>query len=196
MSEPKSGSKAFVACSGGHQVMVVWLAAAPDSWRGKQDPALQHDHMLALLDVGKTPTHLVMKPDGGEIYSTNFDSDSISEISTWTNEVLGTYMIGSKPVSAAMSGDDSSLWVTNFGADSVALYGVDDGRVETSVRTGVRPDSIAFSADEHLLLVADSGSADIAVIRTEDKNGPTLFTMLPSGGHANDIVVKAFHAKL
>jgi YVTN family beta-propeller protein len=196
MGEPKSGSKAFVACSGGHQVMVVWLAAAPDSWRGKQDPSSQHDHMLCLLDVGKTPMHLVMKPDGGEVFSTNFDSDSISEISTWTNEVLGTYMIGSKPSSAVISGDDSSLWVTNFGADSVALYGIDDGRVETSVRTGVRPDSIAFSADEHLLLVADTGTPDVAVIRTESKNGPTLFTMLPSGGRANDIVVKSFHAKL
>jgi YVTN family beta-propeller protein len=196
MSEPQSGSKAFVACSGGHQVMVVWLAATPESWRGKQDPSLQHDHMLTLLDVGKTPTHLVMEPDGDHIYTTNFDSDSISEISTWTNEVLGTYMIGTKPASAVISGDDSTMWVTNFGADSVALYAIDDGRVETSVRTGVRPDSIAFSADEHLLLVADSGSADIAVIRTESKNGPTLFTMLPSGGDANDIVVKSFHAKL
>jgi DNA-binding beta-propeller fold protein YncE len=176
--------------------MVVWLAATADSWRGKQDPALQHDHLLCLLDVGKTPTHVVMKPNGEEVFTTNFGSDSISEISTWTNEVLGTYMIGSKPSGAVIGEDNSSLWVTNFGADSVALYGTDDGRVEASVHSGVRPDSIAFSADEHLLLVADSGSPDVAVIRTESKNGPTLFTILPSGGHANDIVVKAFHAKL
>jgi YVTN family beta-propeller protein len=196
MNDPKSGSKAFVACSGSHQVMVVWLAAAPDSWRGKQDPPLQHDHMLCLLDVGKAPTHLAMKPNGEEVFSTNFDSDSISEISAWTNEVLGTYLIGSKPSSAVIGEDNSSLWVTNFGADSVALYGIDDGRVETSVHTGVRPDSVAFSADEHLLLVADSASPDVAVIRTESKTGPTLLTMLPSGGHANDIVVKAFRAKL
>jgi YVTN family beta-propeller protein len=185
-TEPQSGSKAFVACSGTNKVMVVWLGAAADSWRGKQDPSLRHDQMLCLLDVGRTPTHLAVKPDGGEVFATNFDSDSISEISTWTNEVLGTYMIGSKPANAVISDDNSSLWVTNFGADSVAMYGIDDGRVETS----------AFSADEHLLLVADSGSADVAAIRMHSKEGPTLFTMLPSGGHANDIVVKSFHAKL
>jgi sugar lactone lactonase YvrE len=104
-------------------------------------------------------------------------------------------MIGSKPSRAVISADNSSLWVTNFGADSAAMYSIDDGHVEASVRTGSHPDSIAFSADEHLLLIADSGSADVAVIRTQSKDGPTLFTMLPSGGHANDIVVKSFHAK-
>lgn len=195
-SEPDSGAKAFVACSATHQVMAVWLAASPDSWRGKQDPDLQKDHLLCLLDVGNTPTHLAVKPDGGEVFSTNFGSDSISEISTWTNEVLGTYPIGSKPASAVISNDNSSLWVSNFGADSAAMYSIDDGRVEASVRTGVHPDALAFSADEHLLLVADAGSSDISVIRMEGKDGPTLFTMLPSGGHANDIVVKSFHAKL
>jgi YVTN family beta-propeller protein len=189
-------SKAFVACSGSNKVMVIWLGAAPDSWRGKQDASLQHDQLLCFLDVGKTPTHLSMKPDGGEVFTTNFDSDSISEIDTWTNAVLGTYVIGSKPARAVMSADDSSLWVTNFGADSAAMYSVEDGRVEASVRTGSRPDAIAFSADEHLLLVTDSGSADVMVIRAQSKDGPTLLTILPSGGHANDIVVKAFHTKL
>lgn len=195
-SELTSGSKAFVTCSATHQVMVVWLAASPTSWRGKQDPDLQKDHLLCLLDVGNTPTHLAVKPDGGEVFTTNFGSDSISEISTWTNEVLGTYPIGSKPVSAVISNDNSSLWVTNFGADSAAMYSIDDGRVEASVRTGMHPDTLAFSADEHLLLIADAGSADVSVIRMEGGSGPTLFTMLPSGGHANDIVVTSFHAKL
>jgi len=110
--------------------------------------------------------------------------------------VIGTYPIGTKPANAVISGDNSSLWVTNFGADSAAMYSIDDGRVEASVHTGVHPDTVAFSADEHLLLIADSGSADVAVIRMQSKDGPTLFTMLPSGGHANDIVVKAFHSKL
>ena len=196
LAEPTSGAKAFVACSGGHQVMVVWLAASPTSWRGKQDPTSLQDHLLTLLDVGKTPTHLTLKHDGGEVYSTNFDADSLSEISTWTNEVLGTTIIGSKPSRAVISQDDASLWVSNFGADSAGLYSTDDGRITSSVRTGARPDALAFSADEHLLLVADSGSADVAVIRTQSNAGPNLFTLLPSGGHANDIAIKSFRAKL
>jgi YVTN family beta-propeller protein len=188
-------SKVFIACSGSHQVMAIWLAAAPDSWRGKEDVSLQHDQLLTFLDVGMTPTSLAMEPNGNEIFSTNFDSDSISEISTWTNVVLGTYVIGAKPVRAVISGDNSTLWATNFGADSASLYSIDDGRMEVGVRTGSRPDALAFSADEHLLLIADSGSADVAVIRTQSKNGPSMVTLLPAGNQPNDLVTKAFRSK-
>ncbi len=195
-SDIPSGAKAFVACSGSHHVMVVQLGAAPDSYRGRQDPALQKDALLCFLSVGRTPTHLALKPDGGEIFTTNFDSDSISEISTGTNEVTSTTIIGAKPVRAVVSGDNSTLWVTNFGADSVSVYDIEDGRMAAAVRTGPRPDALALSNDEHLLLVADTGSADTAVIRTQNSDGrPTLFTLLPAGAQPNDLVIKAFQSK-
>src|SRR6202035_1108506 len=149
-------SKAFIACSADHQVMAVSLAAVPGSWAAKQNPALMTDHMLALLDVGKTPVHLAMKPDGGEIFVSNFGSDSISEISTPTIEEGGRYAVGNRPVRGIVSRDNSTLWVANFGADSIALYSIDDGRVEpVGIHTGSAPDALAFSEDEHLLLAAD-----------------------------------------
>lgn len=188
-------SKAFVACSKSHQVMAISLAADPESWRARQDSAQLQDHLLALLDVGETPTHLALKPDGGEIYVTNFGSDSISEIATGSNEVGGTYMIGSKPSRAIISKDNSSLWVTNFGADSAMLYSIDDGKATSSVRTGSNPDALAFSADEHLLLVANAGTGDVAMIRTLSKDGPALVTLLSAGAHPNDIAIKAFTVK-
>jgi YVTN family beta-propeller protein len=185
--------KAFVACSAGHQVMAVGLAAEAGSWAVKQNPALITDRMLALLDVGKMPIHLALKPDDGEIFVSNFGSDSISEISTPTNEVGGTYTIGSRPVRGIVSSDNGTLWVANFGADSIALYSIDDGRVEpVGVRTGSAPDALAFSEDEHLLLAADAHSGDVAVVRTD---GPTLFTILPAGNSPNAIVVKAIRKK-
>lgn len=191
-----NSSKAFIACSAGHQVMAVGLAAAAGSWAAKQNPALMTDHMLTLLDVGKTPVNLALKPDGGEIFVSNFGSDSISEISTTTNEVGGTYIIGSKPVCGVVSHDNSTLWVANFGADSIALYSIDDGRLEPrGVRTGSAPDALAFSEDEHLLLAADAHSGDVAVIRTEGKEGPALFTILPAGISPNAIAVKAIQQK-
>jgi len=189
-------SKAFIACSSGHQVMAVSLAAAPGSWSAKQNPALMTDHMLTLLDVGKLPVHLAMKPDGGEIFVSNFGSDSISEISTPTNEVGGTYTIGSKPVCGVVSRDNGTLWVANFGADSIALYSIDDGRVEPiGIHTGSAPAALAFSDDEHLLLAADAHSGDVAVIRTAGTALPTLFTMLPAGNSPNAIAVKAIRKK-
>jgi YVTN family beta-propeller protein len=188
-------SKAFIACSASNQVMAIGLAAAPESWAARQDSSLTSDHLLALLEVGTTPVHLALKPDGGEIFVSNFGSDSISEISTWTNEVGGTYTIGSKPVRGIISRDNSVLWVATFGADLISIYSIDDGKVVGTVHAGSAPDAMAFSTDEHLLLAAGSRSGDVAVIRTQGRGGPALFTMLPAGRGPNDIVVKSFLTK-
>jgi YVTN family beta-propeller protein len=189
-------SKAFIACSNASEVMAISLAAAPDLWAAKQNPTLLTDHMLTLMDVGETPVQLALKPDGGEIFSSNFGSGSFSEINTQTNEVGGTYPIGNKPVFGIVSADNGTLWVSNFGSDSINLWSIDDSQKAGSVQTGHAPDALAFSADEHLLLAADAKSGDVSVIRTVDKNGDaTLFTILPSGGSPNAIVVKAMQGK-
>ena len=184
--------KAFVACSGGSQVMVVSLAAAPETWAAKQNPGLMTDHLLTFLDVGKTPVHLALKPDGGEIFCANFGSDSVSEIDTQTNEVGGTYTIANRPVFSVVSADNGMLWVSDFAGDSVNVWSIDDGQMAGSVRTGHAPDALAFSADQHLLLAADARSGDVSVIRTVNRNGPALFTILPSGGSPNAIAVKSW----
>ncbi len=188
-------SKVFAACSAGHQVLGISLAAAPDSWAARQNPAMTDDHVLALLDVGRQPTHLAMKPDGGEIFATNLASDSVSEISTWTNEVGSTYPIGNRPTHGIIGADNSALWVAASGADSISLYSIDDGKFVSSLRTGIAPDALAFSNDEQLLLAADSRSGDVAIIRTTSKLGPALLTILPAGGSPSAIAVKAMPAK-
>ena len=184
--------KAYIACSSGHQLMVIGLADPRGA--GKPDAFLASDHLVAMLDVGHTPVHLAVKPDGGEIFVSNFDSNSVSEVSTWTNEVGGTYLVGSRPTHGLVSGDNGSLWVSNFGGDAITLYSIDDGRLVGGVRAGSGPDSIALSSDEHLLLVANYGSGDIAVIRTQGRNGPELFTMLAAGKHPAAIAIKSIAA--
>jgi len=188
-------TKAFIACSGGHQVMAVGLAQPADSWAVKQNPSLGVDHLLALLDVGKTPAYLALKPDGGQVFCANFDSDSVSAIDTNSNEVTRTDAIADGPVHGVVSSDGSTLWIANFNADSINLWSIDDSASLGGVRTGRAPDALAFSADGHLLLAADAKSGDVAVIRTQDKNGPELFTMLPAGASPNAIVVKAMPGK-
>lgn len=184
-------SKVFAACSGGHQIMAIQLAVAPGSWPARQDPTQLTDHLLTLLDVGKTPVHLALKPDGGEIFVSNFGSDSISEVDTWNNQVSGTYSVVNKPTGGIISGNNNDLWISNFSSDSLSLYSIDDGHVVNTVHTGSAPDSLAFSQNQYLLLAADARSGDVAVIRTQGKDGPGLFTILPSGRSPNAIAVKA-----
>jgi YVTN family beta-propeller protein len=148
------------------------------------------DQLLAILDVGKTPVRLILKPDGGEIFAVNFDGASLSEIDTSTNEVGGAYMVGSHPVAGIATADNSALYVSDFDADLLGVFSIDDGELlPVQPRTGDGPDAMAFSNAGHLLLVVDARSGDVAVIRTATNS---LLTMFPVGAKPNDIAVKAF----
>lgn len=190
-------SKAFIACSGGHQVMVLGLARP-------RSPVEQErsDRLLTFLDVGQTPVHLALKPDGGEIFVCNFNGDSVSEINTSTNEVGGAYLVGAHPAYAIASADNSLLWISNFNADTLSVYSIDDGKlIRPSVHVGGGPDALAFSSDGFLILAVDAKSGDVSAVRTQSYTSSgsvrigSLFTMLPAGSRPSSIVVKAFKVK-
>ncbi len=186
-------SKAFVACSGSHQVMTIGLA------RPKSELPEEHtDHLLDFLDVGPQPIHLALKPDGGEIFVSNFGSDTISEIATSNNEVGWSYMIGEHPWGGAVSADNSTLWVSNSGDNTIAAYSIDDGQRVNTVQVGDGPGPLALSSDGFLLLAVDTLSGDVSVLRTlsyTPKGQPvtgSLFTVLAAGRSPNAIAVKGF----
>jgi YVTN family beta-propeller protein len=184
-------SKAFVACSGSSQVASIALAKATPGG----DPT--SDRVLALLDVGRTPVSLALKPDGGELIVCDFDSDSISIVETGNDEVGNTALIGQHPTRALVTRDNSRLYTSNFGSDSVAVYDIDLGLRIATMSVGSRPDGLALSQDQKYLLVLDTQAGDVTVIqrRTPRKLEPTeysLLTMIPVGLQPNAIAVKAF----
>lgn len=182
-------SKAFVACSGGHQIMAIALAHSPDAGSGNTNPA-RPDELEALLNVGKTPVDLAVKPDGGELFVSNYDSDTVSEVITNTNDVAGAYFMGSNPLRGIVNQDNSLLYESNFRSQEISIYSIDDGkRVGRSIHVGDGPDALAFSSAGHLLFAVDARSSDVAVIRTSSRS---LFTLLPTGHQPNSIAVKAF----
>jgi YVTN family beta-propeller protein len=175
-------SKVFVACSTGHQIMAIALAHA------EAHPA-QPDRLEAMLDVGQAPLQLALKPDGGEFFALNSLSDSISEVVTTSDDVLGATMIGDNPVRGLVSADNAMLYVANFHSQYVAVYSIDDGKRIGSIRVGDGPSALALSSAGHLLFVADARSDDVAVVRTGSRS---LFTLLPAGRAPNAIAIKAF----
>jgi len=187
-------SKVFVACTEGHQIMAIALA------RTAAHPA-EPDRVEALLDVGRGPVELALKPDGGEIFVSNSLSDSVSEIYNTTNEVGDTYVIGEDPVSGLVSRDNALLYVANQRSQYVTVYSIEDGKRVGAVHVGDGPAAMAFSAAGHLLFVVDSRSGDVAVARTHFTSSPgagaqlmqyPLFTLLPAGRDPNAIADKAF----
>jgi YVTN family beta-propeller protein len=175
-------SKAFAACSEGHQIMAIALA------RTEAHPA-EPDRVEALLDVGHAPVRLALKPDGGEVFVLNSLSNSVSEVITGTDDVLGAYLMGDDPVRGVVSRDNALLYVANLHSQEVNIYSIDDGKRIGSIHVGDGPSAFAFSAAGHLLFVVDSRSGDVAVVRTSSQS---LFTFLPAGRNPNAIADKAF----
>ena len=196
-------SKAFVACSAGHQVMAISLAraslaASSQAGSAPASPAVP-DRLEAMMDVGHAPVHLALKPDGGEVFVSNLLSDSVSEIYNNSDEVGATYMIGDGPVRGLVSSDNSLLYVANFHSQYVGVYGINDGKRVGSIHVGDGPSAMAFSAAGHLLFVVDARSGDVAVVRTADVGAVRTasqslfaFTSLSAGRNPNAIVDKAF----
>jgi YVTN family beta-propeller protein len=185
-------SKAFVACSAGHQIMAIRLAHAaahPVSPGPAQIIPAQPDRLEALLDVGQAPVQLALKPDGGELFVVNSMSNSISEVITNTNDPGGSYMIGDDPVRGLVSADNALLYVANLHSQYVTAYSIDDGKRIGSIHVGDGPSALAFSGSGLLLFVVDARSGDVAVVRTASFS---LFTLLPAGRAPNAIAVKAF----
>ncbi len=187
-------SKIFVPCTSGHQVMAIALAhasqpASPQATAAQTTPA-QPDRLEALMDVGHSPIHLALKPDGGEVFAVNSGSDSISEIITGTDDVQGAYMMGDNPVAGLVSRDNSLLYVANQRSSNVIVYAINDGRRAGWVRVGDGPSAMAFSAAGHLLFVVDTRSGDVALVRTASMS---LFTLLPAGRSPNAVADKSFH---
>ena len=172
-------SKVFAPCTGGHQMMAIALAHAS-----------QPDQLEALMDVGRSPVDLALKPDGGEVFVVNSASDSISEVITGTDDVQGAYMMGDDPVGGLVSKDNSLLYVANQRSQNVIVYAINDGRRAGWVRVGDGPSAMAFSAAGHLLFVVDSRSNDVALVRTASM---TLFTLIPAGRGPNAVADKSFN---
>jgi YVTN family beta-propeller protein len=197
-------TKAFISCSGSGQVASIELKNEPKRDELKKNELKKEDaksdRLLALLDVGKSPVSLALKPDGGELIAFNFDAGSISMIETTPNEVAGSYLVGAQPTRGVVTLDNSRLYISNFGSNNIAVYDIDLGKIIAYLPVGTHPDALALSQNQNYLLVLDSGSGDLAVIqkRTPKKKFEpseySLLTIIPVGMQPNQIVVKSFLA--
>jgi YVTN family beta-propeller protein len=182
-------SKAFIACSAGHQVMAIALAHQPDPTKPDAPNTPATDRLETLMDVGQGPVQLALKPDGGELFVSNSLSDTISEVVTSKDDVGGAYAMGDDPVRGLVSSDNAMLYIANFRSQWVTVYAPDEGRRVDSIHVGDGPSALALSSNGLFLFVVDTRSGDISIARTDTRK---LVTMLPAGRAPNAIADKSF----
>jgi len=117
-------------------------------------------------------------------YITNLDSNSVSVIDVFSNNVVATIPVGSQPAGVAVNSTGARIYVANVNSVSVI-----DGASKSVIATmpvGVALFGIAVNPDGTRVYVADQGSDSVAVINTSSN---TVVTTAAVGAAPGGIVV-------
>ena len=149
-----NGSKVYVSNWGGNVITVF----TPDLIQGM-------NFIAGRIRVGSHPSDMILSPDGTRLFSANANSDTVSIISTKTNEVIGTISLspypnaplGSQPNALAISPDGRILYVANANNNDVAVVDISTvpGKILGLIPVGWYPTALALSKDGKTLYVAN-----------------------------------------
>ncbi|HEY7080890.1 MAG TPA: YncE family protein, partial [Nitrososphaeraceae archaeon] len=79
--------------------------------------------MIKTIAVGNGPVGIAFNPNNGDMYVTNFGSNTVSVIDTTTNTVVATITVGSAPQFIAFNPNNGHMYVTNRGSNNVSVIG-------------------------------------------------------------------------
>jgi YVTN family beta-propeller protein len=142
--------------------------------------------LLARLPLSFAPARFCSNEDGGQIFVTGMDGDSVAIINPYQNQVDQTMIAGSRPFGMAVSTIDGQelLFVTNPGSGDLTIFDVETRRLASSVHIGGNPGEVLLTPDGEYALVINRDSGDVAVIRVrtvlaKDIRTKPLFTFFP-----------------
>lgn len=104
------------------------------------------------IAVGSCAIAVAMTPDGKFVYVTNSCSNTISIISTASNQIVGTPIpVGQHPAAIAMTPDGKFAYVANQGSNTVSVINTATAppSVTMTVAVGIRPNDVAIMAPPH-----------------------------------------------
>src|SRR5258707_8156111 len=156
---------------------------------------LRRGVLVTHLELAGAPTDMLLKPDGGELYVISPEAHGLQAINTETHEGWDYMVLGSAPTRGVLSEDASLMYVSDTAAGRVNPAEDFHPRIVRDPGNGFpfpagdAPAALRFDPAENLLLVVSEGSGDLAVIRVRTN---FLLTMIPVGGHPQDLAVKLF----
>lgn len=127
--------------------------------RGSKNPALPGGQVVN----GSHPSAMALSKDGAILYVATTTDDSIAQISTRTNKVLGYISVapyagapkGTYPNALAVAPDGSRLFAAEAGINAVAVIDTASARVLGHIPVGFYPTSITVSPDGKTIYVVN-----------------------------------------
>jgi YVTN family beta-propeller protein len=83
----------------------------------------QHGMVTGILPLpaGSAPFGIAFNPNNGNMYMTNFNSDSVSVVNPSTNTVISTIPVGSAPFGIAFNPNNGNMYVTDAGGKTISV---------------------------------------------------------------------------
>ncbi len=144
------------------------------------------DSVIATIAVGSFPEKIAASADERFVYVTNYEDNTVSVISTASNEVIATFDVGERPWGIAVHPNGSLVYVTaENGAGAVYVIRTSDYSVIDTIEVGEDPTEIAILPDGSYLYVIECDDGVVHVIRTADNTlVATLWVGEGTGGIA------------
>ncbi|WP_433858795.1 IPT/TIG domain-containing protein [Streptomyces kronopolitis] len=133
---------------------------------------------VVTVPVGNGPVSVVISPDGGRAYVTDYGSSAVSVLSTVTKAVTATIPVAPGPWGAAVSPDGRRLYVASLGAGTVSTIDTAANAVIGTVEDMGNPVELAVTPDGARLFVACQSRNAVRVI---DTAGNTVTAEIPVG---------------
>jgi YVTN family beta-propeller protein len=107
---------------------------------------------------------------GVSVYVANTASNTVSVISTLTDEVTATIKVGKEPRGIAVSPDGSIVYVTNFQDDTLSVIATATNTVTATVAGGNGPLGVAFSPDGTRAYIVNGLAGTVSVLDTATRD--------------------------
>jgi YVTN family beta-propeller protein len=143
------------------------------------------DSVIATIPVGMAQSGIfaiASDSANGNLYVTDFVSNTVFVISGQTNTVIGNPIpVGEAPEAIAFDSANGNLYVANtFGHSVSVISGRTNTVIGSPVAVGVTPIGIAFDSANGNLYVVNNGDSTVSVIAGSSN---TVIGTIPTGHH-------------
>src|SRR5579863_10024921 len=114
------------------------------------------------VTVGSQPYGLCF--DGANIWSANFNDDTVTKVQANDGQVLGTFKVGAQPYGVTFDG--ANVWASNELDNTVTKLRASDGKTLGTFPAGTYPGWMTF--DGRNIWVPDGRTATVSKLRASD----------------------------
>ena len=120
--------------------------------------------VVAKVEVGRHPAHVVLTPDGRFAYVTNGGDNTVSVIDVAGRQVVATVPVGTFPHGIRISPDGKQGYVANLKGGTVSVIDIETRKELAQIPVGKGPAQVGFTPDGRLAFASLSAEDKVAVI--------------------------------